>query len=185
MSIHYFYNVRRVFSILILMIATWQIVGFFTYFEWEHYHIRKDIKRALKHSVPENQLKEFDFTSKEIKELTWVKPHEFKFNHHFYDIIEKTHTKNGFHLKCIDDIQETELFQKLEESIAYNISNSSPTSPLKNCIKLLKTPLELEEFCVLYAYRFYFSTYTNKPIFHYRAVDTSSYLGAIYTPPKC
>lgn len=167
------------------MTATWQVVGFFTYFEWEHYHIRKDVKRALKHSVPENQLKEFDFTFKEIKKLTWVKPHEFKLNNHFYDVIEKTPTKYGFHLKCIDDIQETELFQKLEESTAYNISNSSPSSPLKNWIKLLKTPLELEESCVLYAYSFYFSTYANKPIFHYRVIDTSSYLGAIYSPPKC
>jgi hypothetical protein len=177
--------VRRIFSVLVLFIGLWQIVGFFTFFEWEHYHIRKDIKRALKHSVPENQLKEFDFTFKEIKELTWVKPHEFKLNHHFYDVIEKTHTKNGFHLKCIDDIQETELFQKLEESTAYNISNSSPTSPLKNWIKLLKTPLEIEEFFVLNTYDFYFSTNTNKPIFHYRAIDTSSYQSTIYTPPKC
>jgi len=131
---------RRIFSVLILLIAAWQIVGFFTYFEWEHYHIRKDIKRALKHSVPENQLKEFDFTNKEIKNLTWIKSHEFKLNGRFYDIIKKTPTKNGFHFKCIDDMQETALFQKLEESTAVNLNNSSSSSPLKHWLKLLKTP---------------------------------------------
>ena len=84
---------RRIFSILVLLIVTWQTIGFFTCFEWEHYHIRKDIKCALKHSVPENQLKEFDFTVKEIKNLTWIKTHEFKLNGRFYDVIKKTKTK--------------------------------------------------------------------------------------------
>ena len=131
---------RRIFSVLILLIAAWQIVGFFTYFEWEHYHIRKDIKRALKHSVPENQLKEFDFTNKEIKNLTWIKSHEFKLNERLYDVIKKTPTNNGFHFKCIDDMQETALFQKLEESTAVNLNNSPSSSPLKHWLKLLKTP---------------------------------------------
>ena len=167
------------------MIVTWQIVGFFTYFEWEHYQIRKDIKRALKQSVPESQLKEFDFTNKEIKNLTWIKSHEFKLNNHFYDVVEKTQTKNGFHLKCIDDSKESALFQRLEESTAYNLSNSSPSSPLKNWIKLLKTPLELEEFCVLYEYSFYFSPNSYKHFFHYRTINTSTFLATIYTPPKC
>ncbi len=136
----YFYLVRRIFSVLVLLIATWQIVGFFSYFEWEHYHNRKDIKKALKHSVPENQLKEFDFTNKEIKNLTWIKSHEFKLNGRFYDVIKKTPTKNGFHFKCIDDVQETALFQKLDESTAVNLNNSSSSSPLKHWLKLLKTP---------------------------------------------
>lgn len=131
---------RKILSILVLFIATWQIVGFFTYFELEHYQIRKDIKYALKHSVPENQLKEFDFTNKEIKNLTWIKSHEFKLNGRYYDVIKKTPTKNGFHFKCIDDVQETALFQKLEESTSVNLNNSSSSSPLKHWLKLLKTP---------------------------------------------
>ena len=136
---------RRIFSVLILLIAAWQIVGFFTYFEWEHYHIRKDIKRALKHSVPENQLKEFDFTNKEIKNLTWIKSNEFKLNGRFYDVISKKKTKTGYHFKCIDDHQETELFQKLEESTAVNLNNSPSSSPLKHWMKVLKTPFVFNE----------------------------------------
>lgn len=176
---------RRIFSVLVLLIVTWQIVGFFTYFEWEHYHIRKDIKRALKQSVPENQLKEFDFTTKEMKNLTWIKSNEFKLNNHFYDVIERTHTRKGYHLKCIDDIQETELFQRLDESTAYNLSNSSSSSPLKHWMKLLKTPLEVEEFDVVNVSLFIPSSRNTRHFFHYRAIDYTSYLHSIYTPPKC
>lgn len=176
---------RRIFSVLVLLIVAWQIVGFFAYFEWEHYHIRKDIKHALKHSVPENQLKNFDFTNKEIKNLTWIKSNEFKLNGRYYDVIERTSNKNGFHFKCIDDFQETELFENLEESTAYNLSNSSSSSPLKHWMKLLKTPLELEEFDVVHVPLFTYSSIDNQHIFHYRAIDYSSYLHSIYTPPKC
>jgi hypothetical protein len=177
--------VRRIFSVLVLLIVTWQIVGFFTYFEWEHYHIRKDIKRALKQSVPENQLKEFDFTTKEMKNLTWIKSNEFKLNNHFYDVIERTYTRKGYHLKCIDDVQETDLFQRLDESTAYNLSNSSSSSPLKHWMKLLKTPLEVEEFDVVNVSLFILSSRNTKHFFHYRAIDYTFYLHSIYTPPKC
>jgi hypothetical protein len=111
----------------------------------EHYYIRKDIKRALKQSVPENQLKNFDFTNKEIKNLTWIKSNEFKLNGKYYDVISKKKTKTGYHFKCIDDHQETELFQKLEESTAVNLNNSSSSSPLKHWLKLLKTPFVFNE----------------------------------------
>ncbi len=179
----YFYVVRRIFSVIVLLIATWQIVGFFTYFEWEHYHIRKDIKRALKHSVPENQLKEFDFTANEMKKLTWVKSHEFKLNNHFYDVIEQTHTRKGYHLKCIDDVQETELFQRLDESTAFNLSQSSSSSPLKHWLKLLKTPfisdfnfakIQIESLIPIDALA----------LTQYKNSHEYQYLKEIYTPPQ-
>lgn len=176
---------RRIFSILVLLIITWQIVGFFTYFEWEHYHIRKDLKRALKQSVPENQLKNFDFTNKEVKNLTWIKSNEFKLNGRFYDVVERTSVKNGFHFKCIDDFQETQLFKNLEESTAYNLSNSSSSSPLKHWLKLLKTPLELEEFCSLNIPVVLNVDLKKKHFFHYKAIYYLAFLHSVYTPPKC
>jgi len=175
--------VRRIFSILILLIAIWQIVGFFTYFEWEHYHIRKDIKRALKHSVPENQLKNFDFTNKEIKNLTWIKSNEFKLNGRFYDVIERTPTKNGFHFKCIDDFQETELFQKLEEFTAINMNNSSSSSPLKHWLKLLKTPF-VTDFKFVKMPVIESVKELKSAIFQYKEKYSLVHISSVFSPPK-
>ena len=181
--IYYIYHVRRIFLVLVLLIAAWQIVGFFTYFEWEHYHIRKDIKRALNHSVPENQLKEFDFTANEMKKLTWIKAHEFKLNNHFYDVIERTHTRKGYHLKCIDDVQETELFQRLDESTAFNLSHSSSSSPLKYWLKLLKTPYDSDFFAIQVSNGFTIVE-TRLMIFFYNSKDSTPYPPSVFTPPK-
>jgi hypothetical protein len=175
--------VRRIFSILILIIATWQIVGFFTYFEWEHYHIRKDIKHALKHSVPESQLKNFDFTNKEIKNLTWIKSNEFKLNGRFYDVIERIPTKNGFHFKCIDDFQETELFEKLEESTAINLNNSSSSSPLKHWLKLLKKPF-IADFRFVKMNEIETVLELKSTDFQYQKLYSSIHKTSVFTPPK-
>ena len=173
---------RSIFSVIILLIAAWQIVGFFTYFEWEHYHIRKDIKRALKHSVPENQLKNFDFTNKEIKNLTWIKSNEFKLNGRYYDVIKRIPTKNGFHFKCIDDFQETELFQKLEESTAVNLNNSSSSSPLKHWLKLLKTPFLFNEMSVKPIFSYVSNRESSNYIYHFSIKGISQI--PVYLPPK-
>jgi hypothetical protein len=175
--------VRRIFSVLVLLIATWQIVGFFTYFEWEHYHIRKDIKRALKHSVPENQLKNFDFTNKEIKNLTWIKSNEFKLDGRFYDVISKKKTKTGYHFKCINDHQETELFQKIEESTAVNLNNSSSSSPLKHWLKLLKTPFVTDfkfvEMPVIESVK-----ELKSAIFQYKEKYSLVHISSLFSPPE-
>ena len=174
---------RKILSILVLLIATWQNVGFFTYFEWEQYHIRKDIKRALKHSVPENQLKNCYFTNKEIKNLTWIKSNEFKLNGRYYDVIKRIPTKSGFHFKCIDDFQETALFRKLEESTAVNLNNSSSSSPLKHWLKLLKTPFvtnfKFVEMPVIESVK-----ELKSAIFQYKEKYSLVHISSVFSPPE-
>jgi hypothetical protein len=175
--------VKRIFLVLVLLITTWQIVGFFSYFEWEHYHIRKDIKRALKHSVPENQLKNFDFSNKEIKNLTWIKSNEFKLNGRYYDVIKRIPKENGFHFICIDDFQEMELFQKLEESTAINLNNSSSSSPLKFWMKLLKTPF-ITDFKFVKLPVIESVKDLKSAVFHYEENYSLSHNSSVFSPPE-
>lgn len=129
---------KKLISVFLVFLATWQIIGFFTYFEWEKYHIRKDLKRVIKLSVPKETLKEFHFTFDEVEKLTWTKSNEFKINDRMYDVVYSGKTKTGYHFYCVDDIQETVLFANLDNSIANNLGSDSP---LKHWIKLLKKPL--------------------------------------------
>ncbi len=183
LTIRYFYNVRRITTVLILFIVTWQIIGLFSYFEWAHYHIRQDIKSTLKQSVPENQLKYFHFTNNEIKNLTWIKSNEFKLNGRYYDVIKRIPTKSGFHFKCIDDFQETELFQKLEESTAINLNNSSSSSPLKHWLKLLKTPFVTDFKFVKIAVIESVNEFKSA-IFQYKEKYSFLHISSVFSPPE-
>ena len=49
-------KVRKFLLYGFLALLSYQFVGFFTFVELEHYFIRKEIKKAIKLSVPENQL---------------------------------------------------------------------------------------------------------------------------------
>lgn len=165
------------------MIATWQIIGFYSYFEWEHFNVRKNIKCALKQSVPESQLKSFYFTTQEIKNLTWIKSNEFKLNGRFYDVIERIPTERGFHFKCIDDFQETKLFQRLEESTVINLNNSTSSSPLKHWLKLLKTPFVADFECTKMSEIESFTGLISV-IFCYKEIYSLQHSSIVFTPPK-
>jgi hypothetical protein len=138
-------NVRKFLQIGFLVLFTYQLVGFFAFFEIEHYLIRKQIKKAIKHSVPENQLISFHFSEKESRQLKWVKPHEFRLNGRFYDVVHKQKVKGIWHYQCINDIQETKLFERLSTATAVNLTSTPPGHPAHGWIKLFQEPLEIHD----------------------------------------
>lgn len=129
---------KRLISFLFLIIFIWQLAGFFIYFEIARFHVRKDIKRAIKHSLPQNKFKQFNFTNEEFKYLTWINEHEFKMNGRLYDVVKKNKSNVGFSVYCIDDIQETVLFAQLDEATVSNLNNQPEKAPLKSFVKLFK-----------------------------------------------
>lgn len=130
----------RLFSFFFLTVFIWQLAGFFLFFELERYHVRKDIKRAIKLSLPQNEFKQFNFTNKEFNNLTWINDHEFKMNNRMYDVVKKKMSNFGFMVLCIDDIQETILFAQLDQATASNLNNQPEKAPLKSFIKVFKLP---------------------------------------------
>ncbi len=120
----------------------YHLLGFFTYFEWKKMSIKKEVKQAIKHSVPESQLIRFHFTFHEAHQLKWVKSHEFILNGHYFDVIHKAKNKNGYFFKCISDDQETVLFSQLRSFTSFNISHSGENQPVNVWFKFLSEPME-------------------------------------------
>jgi hypothetical protein len=134
--------VRKFIQCGFLLLFAYQLVGFFAFFEIEHYLVRKQIKKAIKLSVPENQLISFHFSEKEATQLHWVKAHEFRLNGRFYDVVHKTKNKGTWYYQCINDIQETQLFERLYSATAQNLSDTPPAHPMKSWLKVLNEPME-------------------------------------------
>lgn len=133
----------RKFVLLSLVgIFLYQLVGFYTFIEIEYYLIRKEIKKAIKSAVPDDQFICFHFTLKESAELNWIKSHEFKLNGRFYDVVHKKKVNGVWYYKCIDDIQETVLFEKLAYATADNLVNAPERHPIHGWLKLIKEPME-------------------------------------------
>jgi hypothetical protein len=113
----------------------WQLVGFNVFFQVERFQVRKDIKKAIKHSLPDKSYKEFNFTFKEFNQLAWINDHEFKMDGRMYDVVKKKKNDIGYSVSCIDDIQETVLFAKLDEATTSNLNNQPEKAPIKSFVK--------------------------------------------------
>lgn len=122
----------------------WQIVGFFSYFKITQIKIRKEIKQVIKHSLPSNQLKVLYFSKEEEKKIIWIKSHEFKYNGRLYDVIQRTNNSKGVIFHCLDDRQETKLFEKLNQTTSFNLVNRSDKNPLNQWMRFSQTLFLLE-----------------------------------------
>ncbi len=134
---------RKIILFGFLGLMCYHLLGFFTYFEWKRMVIKKEVKHAIKHSVPEGQLIRFHFTLHEAKQLKWVKSHEFILNGHYFDVINKAKNKYGYFFKCISDDQETVLFSQLRSITSFNISHSGENQPVNMWFKFLSEPMEV------------------------------------------
>ena len=129
-----------------MFLFIWQLVGFHVFFQVERFHIRKDIKKAIKHSLPDKSFKEFNFTFKEFNHLDWINDHEFKMDGRMFDVVKKKKTGIGYSVSCIDDIQETVLFAKLDEATASNMHNQPEKSLFKSFMKIFKTSFIVNDY---------------------------------------
>ncbi len=173
---------KRLFSFLFLIVFVWQLAGFFIYFEIERYHVRKDIKRAIKHSLHQNEYKQFNFTNEEFKELTWINDHEFKMNGRLYDVVKKNKNEFGYSVSCIDDIQETVLFAQLDEATTSNMNNQPEKAPFKSFIKLLEFAYIEPDFRFLSLQNIEFSERTIQ--FHYQSLYSEFKKQKLLLPPQ-
>ncbi len=173
---------RRFFSFLLMSIFIWQLAGFFVFFELERFHVRKEIKKAIKHSLPEKEFKQFNFSALEFKSLTWINDHEFKMNGRMYDVVKKSKINSGYSVSCIDDIQETVLFAKLDEATVSNLNNQPEKSPLKSCVKVFKSSYLNNEFDIELVTSSYIIT--QKDFFHYDFIFAQFKVAEHLEPPK-
>lgn len=132
---------RRSIQYCLLILFVWQIVGFVGYFEFSHYHLKKEIKTLLKQGVPKEELVIFEFTPEQMSELIWLKKNEFDLNGNLYDVVRKHTGRDGkIHMECISDKKEKVLFAHLGQNISMNMGDEKHPTPVSNWMKILQLP---------------------------------------------
>lgn len=136
---------RKLVSYSLFFLFTWQIIGFVGYFEFSHYHLKKEIKTLLKQGVPKDELVYFSFDQKQMQELVWLKKNEFDLHGNLFDVVRRSTSNGKTHMECISDKQETILFTHLEESVSMNLGDDHHPTPISNWMKLLHFPVQITE----------------------------------------
>lgn len=135
---------QRLFKIiggfLVVISALFFIAGQsvdFLFFKYQQTKIQKDIKKKIKKGVDEKDLITFEINPSLLKNITWKKPgKEFEYKWNLYDVVKREYHNGKFVFKCINDVQETELFAQLEQQTKNRLSENQANSDYyKNLVK--------------------------------------------------
>lgn len=136
----------KVVSIVMVLCMIYGSMGCFVTFKILQYKIRKEVKRQIKFSIPENQLvnlyipKSVEFGGDE----SFVRIHkgEFRYKGQMYDIIRYQDLGDTTLYTCFHDVKESGLFDKLDKMVREN----SPNNPLQHSLQRLSSTISILYF---------------------------------------
>jgi hypothetical protein len=173
---------RKLIPLTFLSLIVIQLVGFNVYFFNEKAKIKKQIKTYIKEGVPKNQMNTFLFSKNQFKQINWIKANkEFKIGENYYDIVwSKTNKNNEIILFCVNDKQETKLFQHLNTFLDKNLGKNNQTNSLAFVFQILNSPFVISDLNL----PFYLIDFNEKKInytFYTNSLSEGNYF--IFLPP--
>lgn len=142
--------IKRLLLYFIVTAMIFNMVGIVFVYHAAQLEIRKSIKTAIKRGVPPDELHHFYFTPTAFGELQWIKDlKEFRLKNQLFDIVTIEIRDGAVHLKCVNDIQEAQLFASLDDYVkhAFQEETKHPKSTKTKVFSLFKMQ-HVSEFIV-------------------------------------
>jgi hypothetical protein len=110
---------KKSLSFLLFTILLLPTVGSCISFNVRQKAIKRDLKRKIKHGVPDSELISIVLTPEitRSKSFSWHNSHEFRINGKMYDIIKKSIKGKQIVYKVVCDDEESVLFAQLEADL--------------------------------------------------------------------
>ena len=127
---------KKGLSIILLLLLLYNLVGYHAAFKVMRKQISKEVKRAIKKSMPEEDLVPIQVSTDDNNSLFWTKKDkEFRYKEEMYDVVRKEIISNTITYFCIHDFKESKLFDNFD----LFLSEYMDKNPQKyNCINLIK-----------------------------------------------
>jgi len=174
--------VKSFFSFLVLGVFVWQFLGYFAYFQWERFSIKKEIKTKLKHKLSEDQLVTLHISRADFQNISWYEDSEFEYKNQMYDVVAIKSNTKGYILKCIKDERESELFSELGKKVDDELSKSRTAKSFSLFLKMLQIDsVECElTACVLKP----IFDETSTSYFRYKSLNSQHSITTNIQPPR-
>lgn len=122
---------KKIIPILLTIVLLYNTIGYLVVFKGLQYSVKKEIKRRIKRSVPENELFLIKVTENDINThkngFKFIeKGKEFTLDGKMYDIVYKDIVNDTIYYKCINDVQEEKLFASLGIQVKQTMETSKP-----------------------------------------------------------
>jgi hypothetical protein len=118
---------KQITSILLLFIFLHNAIGVGVIFKLQQQQVRREIKRQLRRRVADNELRCFNLSKSDYRQLNWVRlDDEFQLEHEMFDVVRKEQKNDSVFLFCINDKQEARLFAGLAEIFKRSADSNAP-----------------------------------------------------------
>ncbi len=116
-------------------------LGYFVTFKILQYKVKKEVKRQIKFSIPENQLVSL-YIPKSVEfgnDGSFVRMHkgEFRYKGQMYDIIRYEDLGDVTHYTCFHDVKESGLFDSLDKMVRENLPSNPKQHSNQKLISLV------------------------------------------------
>jgi hypothetical protein len=102
-------------SIFLLIVLIFPVSGTLTWMYFNKLQIKKSVKRAIIHGVPEHQLSLVSISDSNKHLLRWEHSKEFEYLGEMYDIVRRENCGDTTHYWCWWDKEETALNQYIAQ----------------------------------------------------------------------
>ena len=120
----FLYRYKSIFSLLFTGIFLYNVLGYYPLFLLKEYKIEQEFKKDLS-----QHLNTKDFTvikiDKNSYEVKWDGDDELWYKGNLYDVVAKNKVGTSLEVYCINDKQETCLYEKLNQHVKSNTNESS------------------------------------------------------------
>ena len=129
---------KKALAILLLIVFTFNMAGYFIAFKIQQLEVRKEIKQQIKLGVPEGELIRITVNAANKHEFEWEHAREFHYKGSMYDVIRKEVIDEATTIYyCINDTKESILFANLDEQVEQQMDTKNKNHPEKNLFKIL------------------------------------------------
>jgi hypothetical protein len=130
---------RKIFSILFLIVFLFNIMGYYPVFLLRQQNIRNELTHIINQNIASGILTVLSFEKSQINSLQWLKKNEFSYKGDLFDVIMTESRENGkIYYYCFVDKKEKHLIVQLEKHVSRNIAdNDKNQKSERNFIKNL------------------------------------------------
>ena len=173
---------RRLLSIIIIILFLYNTVGYLALFKSLQYGIKKEIKTRIKRKLDDSDLMLIKFPSHPNKQqqklFHWKEENEFVYEGNMYDVVRQYSIHDTIYFYCIKDSNETELFANLDAQVGQNMASNALSRNLTKLFKLSFDQSFLRSFSFDYCLQSSKSIYCLFQSFNYLSVQKD-----VETPP--
>jgi len=156
---------KKLLSILLVVVLFYSIIGFYLNFEIEQYWIKKEIKHYLINKLPEEELTIIKIPSKDYRKITWTEEgSEFRYNGNMFDVYKIKSTKDSSYYYCFDDIKESTLLTHLDKLVKEQTDHTKSRNIQKKQVfnylfqATFTNPKQIEKSCQYTIYTTHYSS---------------------------